>query len=258
MLPGRRPSAWPRRPCCFEEFLARRGGRRAHSRPIGRHQGKVVLHGHCHQKAFGAMGAVGEALALIEGSRSKPWSRAAAAWPAPSAIGADTYEVSLAMGELSPAAGRAPSGAGRHHRRRRLLLPPPDPRRHRPHAAPRRPHPAPGHDGCCRRPPSRDRDHARGCDQWRSAAGWTLLGEKVGCTAAQAKPTTRAFRRPARRLGRKAMAERAARSVCRHARHPEVAARLRRRAVPHWACRSSAMPAASACRSGSSPASAPD
>ena len=78
-------------------------------------------------------------------SRSRRWSSSCCGMAGAFGYGADTHEASLAMGELSllPAVRRAP--AGRDHCRRRLLLPPPDPRRHRPHPAARRAHPAPGH-----------------------------------------------------------------------------------------------------------------
>ena len=73
------------------------------------------------------MGAVGEALALIEGLEVETVESSCCGMAGAFGYGADTYEVSLAMGELTllPAVRRA--AAGRHHRRRRLLLPPPDP-----------------------------------------------------------------------------------------------------------------------------------
>ncbi len=52
----------------FEEFLARetRAGRFQPSlKPAGK---PILVHGHCHQKAFGAMPAVMEALKLIPGA----------------------------------------------------------------------------------------------------------------------------------------------------------------------------------------------
>ena len=52
---------------------ARRGGRR------------IVFHGHCHQKALAGTASTVELLRRIPGSRSWSSTRAAAAWPAPSA-----------------------------------------------------------------------------------------------------------------------------------------------------------------------------
>jgi FAD/FMN-containing dehydrogenase/Fe-S oxidoreductase len=93
----------------FEEFLAREAAAGRIARPIGRRRGKVVLHGHCHQKAFGAMGAVGEALALIEGLEVETVDSSCCGMAGAFGYGADTYAASLAMGELSllPAVRRA-------------------------------------------------------------------------------------------------------------------------------------------------------
>src|SRR5262249_60510947 len=49
----------------FEEFLAREADAGRLALPLAPLRGSVVLHGHCHQKAFGAMGAVEAALRLI-------------------------------------------------------------------------------------------------------------------------------------------------------------------------------------------------
>ena len=114
----------------------------ASAEPIARRDGKVLLHGHCHQKAFGAMGAVSSALALVEGLSVETVESSCCGMAGAFGYGADTYDVSMAMGELSPAAGRAPGRAGHPDRRRRLLLPPPDPRRHRTDGAACRAHPA--------------------------------------------------------------------------------------------------------------------
>ncbi len=49
----------------FEEFLAREAGAGRLTLPLAPLRGRVLLHGHCHQKAFGAMGAVERTLRLI-------------------------------------------------------------------------------------------------------------------------------------------------------------------------------------------------
>ena len=47
---------------------------------------KPLVHGHCHQKSFGAFKPVEQVLRLVPGLMSRPSSPAAAAWPAPSAM----------------------------------------------------------------------------------------------------------------------------------------------------------------------------
>ncbi len=49
----------------FEEFLVREAGAGRLTLPLSPLPGPAVLHGHCHQKSFGAMGAVEGALHLI-------------------------------------------------------------------------------------------------------------------------------------------------------------------------------------------------
>ena len=52
----------------FEEFLARESKRGRLQLTFDRCAGKrVLLHGHCHQKAFDAMSAVEQALRLVPG-----------------------------------------------------------------------------------------------------------------------------------------------------------------------------------------------
>ncbi len=93
---------------------------------------RALLHGHCHQKSFGAMGAVERVLEAGAGARrSRPSSRAAAAWPARSATRPTPSTSRSQMGELSllPAVRKAPGRCD--HRGRRHVLPAPDQGRHR-------------------------------------------------------------------------------------------------------------------------------
>jgi FAD/FMN-containing dehydrogenase/Fe-S oxidoreductase len=109
MLPGEATEHLASQAFLFEEFLAREAAAGRIAPPIGRRRGKVLLHGHCHQKAFGAMGAVGEALALIEGLEVESVESSCCGMAGAFGYGADTYAASLAMGELSllPAVRRA-------------------------------------------------------------------------------------------------------------------------------------------------------
>jgi Fe-S oxidoreductase len=101
MLPGAESERLAGQAFLLEEFLAREAAAGRIAAPIGRRQGKVLLHGHCHQKAFGVMGAVGEALALIDGLEVETVESSCCGMAGAFGYGADTHEVSLAMGELS-------------------------------------------------------------------------------------------------------------------------------------------------------------
>lgn len=85
----------------FEEFLAREAEAGRIKAPIGRASGQVLLHGHCHQKSFGVMGAVTKTLGLIEGLSVETVDSSCCGMAGAFGYGADTYDTSLAMGELS-------------------------------------------------------------------------------------------------------------------------------------------------------------
>ena len=85
----------------FEEFVAR-------ERDAGRFQielapiaAKALLHGHCHQKSFGAMAATEKALRLIPGLDVQTIESSCCGMAGAFGYQAETYEMSLAMGELS-------------------------------------------------------------------------------------------------------------------------------------------------------------
>src|SRR5262252_637003 len=141
LLPGAQSDELAASALLFEEFLAREVDAGRVMGPIARHQGKVLLHGHCHQKAFGALGSIGTALALIDGLEVESVEASCCGMAGAFGYGADTYEVSMAMGELSllPAVrGAAPDtliaadgfscrhqigdGTGRHPRHVVLIL----------------------------------------------------------------------------------------------------------------------------------------
>jgi Fe-S oxidoreductase len=112
MLPGADSKRAAAHALLLEEFLAReaRAGRfRPALKPAAR---KVMLHGHCHQKAFGAMGAVEETLRLIPGQQVEVIESSCCGMAGAFGYQAETFDVSLKMGELSllPAARGADDG----------------------------------------------------------------------------------------------------------------------------------------------------
>ena len=97
----------------FEEFLAReaRAGRLA--LPLAPLRKRALLHGHCHQKAFGAMRDVEQVLRLVPDLAVEPVESSCCGMAGAFGYGADTIDVSLAMAELSllPAVRAAPDDA---------------------------------------------------------------------------------------------------------------------------------------------------
>jgi FAD/FMN-containing dehydrogenase/Fe-S oxidoreductase len=86
----------------FEEFLAqeKKAGRLTLPlKPI--EQKTALLHGHCHQKAFGAMSAVQEVLALVPDLVVKPIESSCCGMAGSFGYEAEHYEASVAMAELS-------------------------------------------------------------------------------------------------------------------------------------------------------------
>ena len=132
MLPGPGTELVASRALLLEEFLAGEAAAGRIPASIAERPGRVLLHGHCHQKAFGTMGAMERALALVKGLSVAVvefellrHGRCLRLWRR-HLRGVDRH------GRAFPAAGRARGPAGRDDRGERVLLPSPDPRRERP------------------------------------------------------------------------------------------------------------------------------
>ncbi len=85
----------------FETFLAEEAAAGRISGPIAKSDASVLLHGHCHQKSFGAFGDVGKALTLVDGLKVETVESSCCGMAGAFGYRADTYETSMAMGELS-------------------------------------------------------------------------------------------------------------------------------------------------------------
>jgi len=85
----------------LEEFLAREQKAGRLNLPLGRVPKKALLHGHCHQKAFDAMGAVESVLRLIPELTVETVESSCCGMAGSFGYDASTIEVSLKMGELS-------------------------------------------------------------------------------------------------------------------------------------------------------------
>jgi Fe-S oxidoreductase len=97
----------------LEEFLAREAGAGRLALPLKPRHGRALLHGHCHQKAFGALGAVEAALRLIPDLDVETIDSSCCGMAGSFGFHAGTIDASLAMGELSllPAVRKAPADA---------------------------------------------------------------------------------------------------------------------------------------------------
>jgi Fe-S oxidoreductase len=97
----------------FEEFLMREGnkGLKLDLKPIP--GGKAVVHGHCHQKAFGAMKSMRKVLGWIPEFEFEIVDASCCGMSGSFGLEAEHYEASVKMGELAllPAVRSAPADA---------------------------------------------------------------------------------------------------------------------------------------------------
>lgn len=93
----------------FEEFLVREAAAGRLQLPLGSVADKAVVHGHCHQKSFGAFKPVEQVLRLVPGLAVETIESSCCGMAGAFGYGADTYDASIEMAELSllPAVRRA-------------------------------------------------------------------------------------------------------------------------------------------------------
>jgi Fe-S oxidoreductase len=93
----------------FEEFLVREAEAGRLKLPLGAITGKALVHGHCHQKSFGAFKPVEKTLRLIPELKVETIESSCCGMAGAFGYGADTYSASMEMAELSllPAVRRA-------------------------------------------------------------------------------------------------------------------------------------------------------
>ncbi|MBR0741434.1 FAD-binding protein [Bradyrhizobium liaoningense] len=93
----------------FEEFLVREAEAGRLQLPLGNVASKAIVHGHCHQKSFGAFKPVQQVLRLVPGLEVETIESSCCGMAGAFGYGADTYDASIEMAELSllPAVRRA-------------------------------------------------------------------------------------------------------------------------------------------------------
>jgi Fe-S oxidoreductase len=82
----------------FEEFIMRELNNSLALAPISK---RALLHGHCHQKSFNVMSVVEGVLKLVPGLAVETVESSCCGMAGAFGYGADTFDVSLQMGELS-------------------------------------------------------------------------------------------------------------------------------------------------------------
>jgi len=109
LLKGERANRIAARAMLFEEFLAREAVAGRLALPIAPLPKRALLHGHCHQKSFGAMTDITATLRLVPQLEVETIESSCCGMAGSFGYQADTIGVSLAMGELSllPAVRRA-------------------------------------------------------------------------------------------------------------------------------------------------------
>jgi Fe-S oxidoreductase len=102
MLPGADVEALARKAVLFEEFVAAEAaaGRFKLDLAAASAAGKVLLHGHCHQKAFGTVPSAIAALKLIPGAEVETFDSTCCGMAGSFGYEAEHHEVSLRIGEL--------------------------------------------------------------------------------------------------------------------------------------------------------------
>jgi Fe-S oxidoreductase len=85
----------------FEEFLVREAEAGRLKLPLGAISAKALVHGHCHQKSFGAFKPVEKILRLVPDLSVETAESSCCGMAGAFGYGADTYQASMEMAELS-------------------------------------------------------------------------------------------------------------------------------------------------------------
>ena len=101
LLPGQDTNRLAQHAFLFEEFLMHEVEAGRIAAPITKFDGELMLHGHCHQKAFGAMASITGALSLVEGLKTNVIESSCCGMAGPFGYQQETYIESMQMAELS-------------------------------------------------------------------------------------------------------------------------------------------------------------
>jgi Fe-S oxidoreductase len=101
ILPGAQANALAARAELFEEFVESERAAGRFQLPLTPMEGRTaLLHGHCHQKAFGTVGAAVKTLQLIPGLSVETFDSTCCGMAGSFGYETEHYEMSLKIGEL--------------------------------------------------------------------------------------------------------------------------------------------------------------
>jgi Fe-S oxidoreductase len=100
LLRGEKAKVLARSALLFEEFLAREADAGKLRLPLRRVASRALLHGHCHQKAFGTMGAMQQVLRLIPDLDIETVASGCCGMAGAFGYQANHYDLSMQMAEL--------------------------------------------------------------------------------------------------------------------------------------------------------------
>ncbi|HEX3537596.1 MAG TPA: 4Fe-4S dicluster domain-containing protein, partial [Stellaceae bacterium] len=100
LLPGADTKALAERALLFEEFVERERAAGRFQLPLKPMPGVALLHGHCHQKAFGTAAAAAKALQLIPELNVETFDSTCCGMAGAFGMEAEHYDMSLKIGEL--------------------------------------------------------------------------------------------------------------------------------------------------------------
>ena len=101
MVKGEGPTQLAQRALLIDEFLAQEAEAGRLALPLGPLGKRALLHGHCHQKAFGTLAATQRVLGLVPGLEVETIESSCCGMAGAFGYDSETIEVSMAMAELS-------------------------------------------------------------------------------------------------------------------------------------------------------------
>lgn len=100
LLPGKEGDALSKQAMMLEEYIVDQHGQGKFNLPLQAPADKLLLHGHCHQKAFDVVSDIEKTLSLIPGTSVETVETSCCGMAGSFGYGIDTHEVSLKMAEL--------------------------------------------------------------------------------------------------------------------------------------------------------------
>ena len=100
LFPGPEAELISRHAALIEEYIAERSDAGGLALPLASPAPRVLLHGHCHQKAMGVMSSVERVLSLLPDTEVETIETSCCGMAGAFGYGVDTHEVSRRMGEL--------------------------------------------------------------------------------------------------------------------------------------------------------------